>query len=195
MQLLLYQKYFCWQPTASKNKTCSVTNCFPIEDSLLPRGKVYSHKTPKVVDIVRRPSPKLHSTSNTFAPHLTILFDVREHVRKFLAFPRSAADNPPTVVRGPDPRCKQAASVADTQRAPWLIEQEKPRRLFVMSAALSCRWRCCGRPHLPPLLVAVALEHEMHPWHLRYCWGAATPIGAIGERMLPKNMRAKMAFQ
>ena len=134
MQLLLYQKYFCWQPTASKNKTCSVTDCFPIEDSLLPRGKVYSHKSPKVVDFVRRPSPNLHSTSNTFAPHLTILFNVREHVRKFLAFPRSAAVDPPTVVRGPDPRCEQAASVADTQRAPWLIEQEKPRRLFVMSS-------------------------------------------------------------
>ena len=106
-----------------------VTNRFPIDDSPPPKDEVHSHKTPKVDDFVRRPSPVLRSTSETFVTCLTILFNVRKHVCVFLAFLRSAAVGPPTVVHGPDPRCEQAASVADTQRAPSLIGQEKPRRL------------------------------------------------------------------
>ncbi len=119
----------CWHPTVSDNETCSVTNRFPINKSTSPKDEVHSHQSPKVDDFVCCPSPVLHSTSDTFVPRLTILFDIRKHVCVFLAFLRSAAVGPPTVVHGPDPRCEQAASVADTQRAPSLIGQEKPRHI------------------------------------------------------------------
>jgi hypothetical protein len=97
----------------------------PIHESLLPKGKVHSYRTPKVVDFFHRPLSVLRSTYDTFVPHPTIAFNVRKNVCEFLAYLPRAAVGPPTVVRSR----VRAASVADSQRAPSLIRREKLRHV------------------------------------------------------------------